>query len=120
VKIKLGMYSGLPRDGGYDERNALPNRNISVGKAAGYELDSRKIRLSFSAGEPSDRLWGSGGYRGLFPRGKAASVVKLATHFHLITKLRMPGGISPLHISSWQKTNLSTGLAVAFFTFKNG
>jgi hypothetical protein len=55
----------------------------------------------FSSPPPPNRLWNShsllsNGYREFFPWGKAAGVVKLTTHLHLVPMSRIHGAIPPL------------------------
>jgi hypothetical protein len=63
---------------------SLKIRDSAVSTAAGYDLDDRAVGVRvpvgarfFSSPQRPGRLWGpasllSNGYRGLFPRGKAA------------------------------------------------
>jgi hypothetical protein len=62
--------------------------------------------FSLSSSPRSDRVCGpprplSSGCRGLSPRGRG-QIVKLATYFHLLSRLRMIEFVPPLpHTSSW-------------------
>jgi hypothetical protein len=57
-----------------------------------------------------DRLWGqhsllSSGYWGSYPGSKKGQAIKLTTHLHTVSMLRMPGGINPLPKKySWRGT----------------
>jgi len=39
-------------------------------------------------------------YRGIYSRGYSDRSVKLASHLHLVPRLRIRGGITPLHHTS--------------------